>query len=273
MHNHRTHALTASVLALLVMLVSCLVHTTRAAHAVDDPAALAASAPLPSGPEGDLISYGRLLMTDSQKYLPQNINAGMSCAACHVDAGTKAHGGSFLGIYAKFPQWNKRAKRFITLQDRLEECFLYSMNGTPPAPYSREITAMTAYIAWLSRGAIVGQGFPNQGFVTVSPPNPPDATNGARIYAAQCETCHGADGAGNPTAGFPPLWGPKSFNDGAGMNTKMASFVRANMPFGKAGTLSDQEAADVSAFVLSHARPHFDRERLISMPSEPAGFF
>jgi cytochrome c len=34
------------------------------------------------------------------------------------------HGGSFLGIYATFPQWNKRSHRFIALQDRLDDCFL-----------------------------------------------------------------------------------------------------------------------------------------------------
>jgi thiosulfate dehydrogenase len=85
--------------------------------------------------------------------------------------------------------------------------------------------------------------------------------------------CHGAGGAGNPAANIPPLWGPKSFNDGAGMNTKMAGFVKANMPLGRGGSLSDQDAADVSAYVLSHARPHFDRDQTIAFPPESAGFF
>jgi thiosulfate dehydrogenase len=147
------------------------------------------------------------------------------------------------------------------------------MNGTPPSPNSREIVAMTAYIAWLSRGAAVGQGFPGQGFVAVHAPRPPDVTAGAKTYAAQCSACHGADGAGNAAAKFPPLWGPTSFNDGAGMNTKMAAFVKANMPLGRGGSLSDQEAVDVSAFVLSHSRPHFEADRTITFPPEPASFF
>jgi thiosulfate dehydrogenase len=237
------------------------------------PAAAAASAPIPSGPDGDLIRYGRALIVDTQKYAGHYITAGMSCAACHIDAGTKPHGGSLLGVYANFPQWNKRAKRFITLEDRLDECFLYSMNGRPPAPNSREIVAMTAYIAWLSRGSEVGKGFPDQGFVTVHAAKAPDKAAGATVYAAQCAACHGANGAGNAAADFPPLWGAKSFNDGAGMNTKMAAFVKANMPLGRGGSLSDQEAADVSAYVLSHARPHFDAKRTIAFPPEPAAFF
>jgi hypothetical protein len=48
-----------------------------------------------------------------------------------VNGGTVARGGTFVGTYARFPQWNKRSKRVIALQDRLAECFLYSMNGTP----------------------------------------------------------------------------------------------------------------------------------------------
>lgn len=147
------------------------------------------------------------------------------------------------------------------------------MNGRPPAPYSREIVAMTAYIAWLSRGAEVGKGFPGQDYVTVRAVKPPDKTAGATIYAAQCAACHGTSGAGNAAANFPPLWGPTSFNDKAGMNTKMAAFVKANMPLGQGGSLSDQQAADVSAYVLSHPRPHFDRNRTIAFPPEPADYF
>src|SRR5579875_1573956 len=211
-----------------------------AGSAVPDAAAADARAQLPSGPEGELIRYGRDLITHTRKYASKYVKAGMDCSACHIDAGTKPRGGSLLGIYAKFPQWNQRAKRFIALQDRLQECFLYSENGYAPPANSREIIAMTAYIAWLSRGAPVGQGFPNQGFVTVHAAAPPNKAAGAKIFAAKCAACHGADGQGNDSAGFPPLWGPKSFNSGAGMNTKMPAFVKANMPPTAPGSLTDQ---------------------------------
>ena len=271
MHPYRAVSLLA--LCVLAALTIGLVQTAHAAPAATDAAATAAGAPIPSGPEGDIIRYGRSLITETPKYAGRYITADMTCAACHINGGTQPRGGSLLGVYAKFPQWNPRAKRFITLEDRLEECFLYSMNGRPPAPYSREIVAMTAYIAWLSHGAQVGHGFPDQGFVTVKAPKAPNKAAGGTIYAAQCAACHGANGAGNAAANFPPLWGPKSFNDGAGMNTKMAAFVKANMPLGRGGSLSDQQAADVAAYVLSHARPHFDRNRTIAFPSKPASFF
>src|SRR6185312_10723675 len=127
---------------------------------------------------------------------------GMSCSSCHLDAGRQAHAAPFRGIFADYPLWEGRTRRVIALQDRIAECFLYSMNGTPPAYDSREMIAIAAYIAYLSRTA----------------PHPASVKSGGAIYAAQCAACHGANGAGSAQAHFPPLWGPRSFNDGAGMS-------------------------------------------------------
>ena len=230
--------------------------------------------PMPTGAEGALIAYGRDIVHDTQRYAGKYIGAGMSCEACHLGAGTQRHAGSLRGIYALFPQYNKRSGHFITLQDRLTECFLYSMNGTPPAYSSHEMIALTAYIAYLSRGAVIGKGFPGQGLVNFTPDRTPSIAAGKTVYATRCLSCHGANGQGG--GAFPPLWGPKSFNGGAGMHrlTTMSAFVRYNMPFGSApNTLSRQEAYDVSAFVLSHPRPKFDKKRMIVYPPQAAGTF
>lgn len=237
----------------------------------------ASPAPLPTGTGAyaDILRYGRELMQRTPAMLPKNVGAAMSCEACHIDAGTRQHVLSLIGAYAAFPQWNARAKRIITVQDRLAECFLYSMNGTPPAYTSREMEALTTYIAWLSRGTPVGERPPGQAPPAFDPPHPPDPAVGAQVYAQRCVACHGADGAGKPGT-FPPLWGPRSFNDGAGMHrlNMMARFVRYAMPFGSTpNTLTAQEAYDVASFVLRHARPHFDPRRAIGFPPRQSSFF
>ena len=84
------------------------------------------------------------------------------------------------------------------------------------------------------------------------------------MFKAKCALCHGADGQGQQAGGryvFPPLWGPRSFNWGAGMHElhKAAAFIKANMPFSRGGTLSDQEAWDVALFMDSHERPQDPR--------------
>jgi len=84
-----------------------------------------------------------------------------------------------------------------------------------------------------------------------------------------CAVCHGENGLGKRVEDaadkkfyqFPPLWGPDSFNDGAGMARliAMAGFVRANMPFGTSWenpAMTEEDAWDISAFVESQPRPH-----------------
>ncbi|HSB91906.1 MAG TPA: hypothetical protein VLC28_02260, partial [Flavitalea sp.] len=62
----------------------------------------------------------------------------------------------------------------------------------------------------------------------------------------------------------PPLWGANSFNNGAGLFriSNFAGFVKNNMPFGEAShnnpKLTDEEAWDVAAFVVSQPRPQKD---------------
>ena len=198
--------------------------------------------------------------------------AAMNCSACHVNAGATPGIGSLAGAYARFPQWNQRAHRVITLQDRIAECFLYSMNGRPPAYWSREMVAIVAYVAWLSRGTPTLEPAPaRRAPIDVSLADP---MRGGSIFFEKCANCHGADGAGTPGIA-PPLWGATSFNDRAGMSRipLMARFVEAYMPWNKPGSLSPKEAVDVSAFVLAHERPSFEAEREIEAASAPAKSF
>ncbi len=112
---------------LLAILAASACHGAQPAIAPYDPSTL------PSGALGEEIRYGREIVMQTRRVLPADVRVRMDCAACHIDGGTQPRGGSFVGMYAAFPQWNKRAHRVIALQDRIAECFLYSMNGRAPA--------------------------------------------------------------------------------------------------------------------------------------------
>ena len=123
----------------VALLIAAAAFAAVAAHAGDlgqspAPAASAAYDPaaLPSGDLGDSIKLGREIIMNTQQMMPGYVRAKFECASCHVDGGTVPKGGSFIGTASYFPQYNRRANRIITLQDRLAECFLYSMNGRPP---------------------------------------------------------------------------------------------------------------------------------------------
>ena len=112
---------------------------------------------------------------------------------------------------------------------------------------------IVAYLAFISRGTPITESAPALQTGATSG----DTIAGARVFTVQCARCHGADGAG--TGAFPPLWGPKSFNIGAGMaRLRTASaFIRQNMPQDRAGSLSDLDALNVAAYVMSRPRPDF----------------
>jgi thiosulfate dehydrogenase len=95
-----------------------------------------------------------------------------------------------------------------------------------------------------------------------------DPERGKAVYAKACALCHNTDGSGIRRAApwtdlgylVPPLWGPDSFNDGAGMNRLItaANFLHFNMPHGTDYVnplLTVEEAWDVAAYMLAQPRP------------------
>ncbi|HEY9085907.1 MAG TPA: c-type cytochrome [Candidatus Tyrphobacter sp.] len=243
--------------------------TAQQGAAAYDPGAL------PSGALGSSIRYGREIIMHTRRMLPALVGARIDCAACHVAGGTQARGGSFAGIAARFPQWNKRARRMIALQDRIAECFLYSENGRPPGYSSKEMIAVVAYLTWLSRATpMLATPAPSQGFIVPLPAALPNVGRGAALYAQRCALCHRANGNGIGES-VPPLWGMQSFNNGAGMAhlNRMTGFVYYNMPQNAPGSLSLRDAEDVAAFVLSHARPKFRGNALVVFPPQRARVF
>ncbi len=83
-----------------------------------------------------------------------------------------------------------------------------------------------------------------------------DAKRGLTLYADYCASCHKDNGQGNKKN--PPVWGERSYNDGAGLssNDKLAAWLKVAMPLGDP-YLTEQEALDIAAFVNSKPRPKF----------------
>jgi thiosulfate dehydrogenase len=214
---------------------------------------------IPEGPLGQSIRDGMQIFYDTALYAPRYTSAKLSCASCHAEGGMQPYASPLVGVPALFPMYSKRAGHKISLNDRIEECFVRSENGSPIPYDSPEMKAITDYIEWLSTPEPENQPFSGRGLALLSGLQP-DAKHGAIVYAEQCAGCHGQNGEGDPPR-FPPLWGPDSFNDGAGMNNvrKMASFVQHNMPQNRMGILSPQEAYDVAAYVHQQKRPHFNQ--------------
>lgn len=232
---------------------------------------------LPDDAWGRTVRYGRDLVSKTASLIgpevadPAHRFAGnnLNCQSCHLDAGTKQFGLPFQGVYADFPNYRARSGAVGTIEDRIQGCMTRSMNGRALPPGSPEMTALVAYLKFLSTGRPVGAPTPGRG-----PGRMPELTRaadparGRTIYAGICAACHGGDGQGQRVGqvgdaqGYtvPPLWGPDSFNDGAGMDRLIdtANFIHDNMPDGTTWlqpAVSPEDAWDVAAFIQSHPRP------------------
>jgi thiosulfate dehydrogenase len=220
----------------------------------------------PQGPVGDAIAFGRRILTHTPDTVPDYAGNALNCTSCHLDGGRKQWASPWVGIWGVFPEYRSRNARINTLQDRVNDCFERSLNGRALPLDSAEMIGVLAYMQWLSRDVPTGKNVPGRGFLRLKKSRPPDPSHGAQIYADKCAVCHGSDGQGLRTAAgsplYPPLWGPESFNIGAGMARlhTAAAFVKANMPWGQGGSLSDQDAYDVAAFFTHQPRPDFARK-------------
>lgn len=73
------------------------------------------------------------------------------------------------------------------------------------------MTAVIAYVQWLSQGQPTGKEFPGRALLHLPELTP--VQHGEGVYMQQCG-CHGKEGAGTPPA-VPPVWGRGACNDGA----------------------------------------------------------
>ncbi len=230
--------------------------------------------PFGDGKEGKAAAYGHRLITETYALIgpgSQNPVTGnrLACSSCHLNGGTKPFAAPYIGLSGVFPVYIGREDKIESLEERINGCLERSMNGKAIDVNDEVMRAMVTYIKHISKDAPVGERIKGQGFVGFTPPDrAADPGQGAVIYQKNCQSCHGANGEGvaglpgNREGGYlyPPLWGPDSYNDGAGMAriTTAAKFIKGNMPLGVAHqnpVLTDDEAYDVAAYINSHPRP------------------
>lgn len=218
------------------------------------------------------ILYGRELITNTAAYLgPEGtvakITNGMNCQNCHLEAGTKIFGNNYGSVASLYPKFRERSGSVETIFKRVNDCMERSLYGKSLDTTSKEMRAIASYLQWVGgevpRGTkALGSGLKDLSFLDRAA----DSAKGNVVFQLRCASCHGTDGEGiksEKVYTYPPLWGKHSFSDAAGLYrlSNMAKYIKYNMPNGttyETPLLSDEEAWDVAAFVLSQPHPHKD---------------
>ena len=227
---------------------------------------------IPKDGHGALIRYGRDLVANTAKYFGpkgkvNHFANGMNCQNCHLNAGTTLYANSYSAVFANYPKLRPRSGTVENLEKRINDCMERSMNGQKLDTMSKEMRAMVAYINWV--GKDVEKGVVPKGASVIDLPwleRAADVTKGELAYKKSCIICHGSHGQGilkgdSITYLYPPLWGPNSYNTGAGMYrlSRLAGYIKYTMPYQASHTvkpaLTDEEAWDIAAYINSQQRP------------------
>jgi cytochrome c len=220
---------------------------------------------------------GYRVAIQTYELVPDHVGSKLHCSSCHLGAGRDPQSAWWVGMFIAYPTPEK-------LYDRINGCFERSENGSPICNASAAATAglvpcsqdpamrgLVTYFQWLDEqwaawkerthfSGTTPRGFPP---IPPAPSGQASAASGGKIFLQKCAFCHRADGQGrylSDTYYRPALWGPHSYNDQAGLGSKLvdlAGFVHANMPYGNGGALTVDEAWDVACFIDAQARPGY----------------
>lgn len=225
---------------------------------------------IPEDKQGDLVKQGRRIFVDTVNQARRYTGNQLACASCHLSEGRKPNAAPMWAAWGRYPRAGSTPGTIDTFESMVQDCFHYALNGQSPPLDSPEMQALVAYAQWLASDAPTGAELPGQGFgAPAALAGAPDrhvsqagsAARGAQLYRMQCLVCHGADGAGVPRRGgghqFPPLWGKTSYSAGSGLArpATLAAYLQSNMPLGRGGSLSAQQAADLAVYLLQQPRP------------------
>jgi L-cysteine S-thiosulfotransferase len=104
--------------------------------------------------DDDTANPGMLWVLDGEALWNSKAGAvGKACADCHQDARA-----SMKGVAARYPAFDKALGRPVDLEQRINLCRAQHQQATPLAYESRDLLALTAFIAQQSRGVAISAG-------------------------------------------------------------------------------------------------------------------
>jgi len=135
--------------------------------------------------DDDTANPGMLWVLDGEALWKRKVGAaGKACADCHDDARVRMK-----GVAAHYPAFDKTLGRPVNLEQRINLCRVQNQQATPLAYESRDLLALTAFVAQQSRGAAIS--------TDVDPQLEPFVARGRELFMQRqgqlnlgCTNCH-----------------------------------------------------------------------------------
>ena len=135
--------------------------------------------------DDDTANPGMLWVLDGEALWKRKLGAAnKACADCHGDARS-----SMKGVAARYPAFDKAASRPVDLEQRINSCRSNHQQATPLPFESRELLALTAFVARQSQGTPIE--------VDSDPQLAPFVAKGRELYLQRqgqlnlaCTNCH-----------------------------------------------------------------------------------
>jgi thiosulfate dehydrogenase len=166
---------------------------------------------IPDDEFGQIMKLGADIFHDTQRNAKEFAGNSLQCANCQIDKGRLANSAPLWAAYVAFPACRAKNNRVNTLQERIQRCFRFCMNGKAPDLNSKVLVARESYAHFLASGAPTGAEMPGRGYPKLPKPAKLNYGHGQEVYGQKCALCHGADGQGQQACrrhdGFPATLG------------------------------------------------------------------
>jgi len=93
----------------------------------------------------DTQNPGQLWVREGEALWSQAPASGRACVACHASA-------TLTGMAARFPRWDDKRQRPLTLAARIDQCRVQHQQAAPQGPDGAQVLALSAYLGARSRG-------------------------------------------------------------------------------------------------------------------------
>jgi L-cysteine S-thiosulfotransferase len=135
--------------------------------------------------DDDTVNPGMLWVLDGEALWKRKVgSADKACADCHSDASA-----SMKGVASHYPAFDKALGRPVDLEQRINLCRTNHQQASPLAYESRDLLALTAFVAQQSKGAAIES--------SVDPQLEPFIAKGRELFMQRqgqlnlgCANCH-----------------------------------------------------------------------------------